>query len=229
MGGIAGMEEARALVADTALWPLVRDFLWDFAPQIHPSWLEEIPGAGAIANNLALSSSPRVKKWILSSLGVEPCFHLFPKDDWSRLLLLDGAKLLEIAKWLGAISFVDPLRRITAPAQVKDFKAAFAGVYPDIFAYAMYFTPAPSKKGAASAAPASDLSPAEVAAFGVSQLWSFVAKLDKPLLRRLELKLPKSATLPDSGREMKRDASRESKNLRLLLKLRFPEAFSLCC
>ena len=34
------IDEARALVADSALWPKVRDFLWDFAQQIHPSWLD---------------------------------------------------------------------------------------------------------------------------------------------------------------------------------------------
>ena len=36
------VEEARNLVADQALWPRVRDFLWDFAPQVHPSWLEDL-------------------------------------------------------------------------------------------------------------------------------------------------------------------------------------------
>ena len=34
------IDDARALVADEALWPRMRDFLWDFTPQIHASWLE---------------------------------------------------------------------------------------------------------------------------------------------------------------------------------------------
>ena len=34
------MDEARDLVADQALWPRVRDFLWDFVPSIHPTWLD---------------------------------------------------------------------------------------------------------------------------------------------------------------------------------------------
>ena len=33
------IDDARALVADEALWPRMRDFLWDFTPQIHASWL----------------------------------------------------------------------------------------------------------------------------------------------------------------------------------------------
>ena len=35
------LDEARELVGDAALWPRMRDFLWDFAPSIHVSWLEE--------------------------------------------------------------------------------------------------------------------------------------------------------------------------------------------
>ena len=35
------LDKARELVGDAALWPRVRDFLWDFAPSIHVSWLEE--------------------------------------------------------------------------------------------------------------------------------------------------------------------------------------------
>ena len=35
------LDEARELVGDAVLWPRMRDFLWDFAPSIHVSWLEE--------------------------------------------------------------------------------------------------------------------------------------------------------------------------------------------
>ena len=34
------IEEARELVSNRLLWPLMRDFLWDFAPSIHASWLD---------------------------------------------------------------------------------------------------------------------------------------------------------------------------------------------
>ena len=38
------IDEARELAADPALWPRVRDFLWDFVPQVHPSWWEGLAG-----------------------------------------------------------------------------------------------------------------------------------------------------------------------------------------
>ena len=36
------IEEARELVSNRLLWPLVRDFLWDFSLQVHPSWGENL-------------------------------------------------------------------------------------------------------------------------------------------------------------------------------------------
>ena len=129
------MDEARALVADQALWPRVRDFLWDFASQVHESWL-----GGLVAPNYqTLLASPRVKRHVLSSLRVTPCFHSFPKGDWSRLLLLDGATLVEIAKWLGAVACAGDLRRVTDGATVRELKAALPGIYPEVFGYTMYF------------------------------------------------------------------------------------------
>ena len=85
------------------------------------------------------TSSPRVKRYVLSSLGVEPCFHRFPKEDGSRLLLLDGETLELIVKWLGALSCAGALRRVTNGATVRELKAALSGVYPEVFGYTMYF------------------------------------------------------------------------------------------
>ena len=78
---------ARALVADQALWPRVRDFLWDFAPSIHSSWIEEFESLkvgkfeGTNSRTLnpsdsqtfKLSNSHTFKRFILSALGIEPC------------------------------------------------------------------------------------------------------------------------------------------------------------
>ena len=157
------IDDARALVADSALWPRIRDFIWDFAPQVHTSWLEGLgleaidAGRDVGSEESQVSSfmcSPRVKRFVLSSLGVPPCFYAFPKGDWSRLLLLDVPTLEAIAKWLGAIASVDALRRVTDGATVRvlhtkdswfgvtypedlpDVKAAIAklkaeGVYPE--------------------------------------------------------------------------------------------------
>ena len=143
------LDEARELVGDAALWPRMRDFLWDFAPQVHESWLgglavrwlgsegsaQSQDNAAAQLPNYLTASSPRVKRFILESLGVEPFFHDFPKDDWSRLALLDGATLLEIAKWLGALACAGELRRVTNGATVRELRTALRGVYPEVFGF----------------------------------------------------------------------------------------------
>ena len=148
MGELIDMEGARALVADQTLWPRVRDFLWDFAPQVHESWLDGLPGLETLdarrdGNSSLVSclmSSPRTKSFLLSSLGVTPCFHAFPKDDWSRLFLLDGATLESVAKWLGALVCADSLRQVTEGKVVRALKTALPGVYPEVFGYTAYFS-----------------------------------------------------------------------------------------
>ena len=216
------MDEARALVADQALWPRVRDFLWDFASQVHESWL-----GGLVAPNYqTLLASPRVKRHVLSSLRVTPCFHSFPKGDWSRLLLLDGATLEEIARWLGAVACAGDLRRVTDGATVRELKAALPGVYPEVFGYTMYFKgidlaakDAKSAKGRMSE---------DVVSTGLSIIVSLLASLPEALSSRLEFKLPKGlcdlCVLCGENERPALDAA-----VKRLLKLKFPEAYKLCC
>ena len=216
------MDEARALVADQALWPRVRDFLWDFASQVHESWL-----GGLVAPNYqTLLASPRVKRHVLSSLRVTPCFHSFPKGDWSRLLLLDGATLEEIARWLGAVACAGDLRRVTDGATVRELKAALPGIYPDVFGYTMYFKgidlaakDAKSAKGRMSE---------DVVSTGLSIIVSLLDSLPEALSSRLEFKLPKGlcdlCVLCGENERPALDAA-----VKRLLKLKFPEAYKLCC
>ena len=216
------MDEARALVADQALWPRVRDFLWDFASQVHESWL-----GGLVAPNYqTLLASPRVKRHVLSSLRVTPCFHSFPKGDWSRLLLLDGAMLEEVAKWLGAVACAGDLRRVTDGATVRELKAALPGIYPDVFGYTMYFKgvdlaakDAKSAKGRMSE---------DVVSTGLSIIVSLLDSLPEALSSRLEFKLPKGlcdlCVLCGENERPALDAA-----VKRLLKLKFPEAYKLCC
>ena len=216
------MDEARALVADQALWPRVRDFLWDFASQVHESWL-----GGLVAPNYqTLLASPRVKRHVLSSLRVTPCFHTFPKGDWSRLLLLDGATLEEIARWLGAVACAGDLRRVTDGATVRELKAALPGIYPDVFGYTMYFKgvdlaakDAKSAKGRMSE---------DVVSTGLSIIVSLLDSLPEALSSRLEFKLPKGlcdlCVLCGENERPALDAA-----VKRLLKLKFPEAYKLCC
>ena len=236
MGGLIDIERARALVSDRMLWPRVRDFLWDFTPQVHPSWLESLPGcamsdasdAQGMALVPSLMSSPRTKRFILSSLGVEPCFHAFPKEDWSRLLLLDGTTLESSAKWMGALVCAGALRRLTDGATVRALKAALPGVYPDVFAYTAYFNRWIAGELERLDGGSSGGSPVDrLVRCGMGSLFSFLAELPAPLQRRLRLKLPKtfSESVSDDPIARRFDDAAVSK----LLKLKFSEAHALCC
>ncbi len=224
------MDEARELVADAALWPRVRDFLWDFAAQVHVSWLEGLDNLEGLEqrNDLALLDSPHVKRHILETLGVEPCFHTFPKDDGSRLILLDGSTLESLVKWLGALACADALRKVTDGATVRALKAALPGVYPEVFGFAAYFGKWKVESGEwkVNGVDAGD----KVVAVGNKILVSVLSSLPAQLLRRLELKLPKNTRTSDADTASEIPAN--SFNFQFvskLLKLRFPEAYALCC
>ena len=220
------IDDARALVSDQTLWPLVRSFLWDFAPQVHRSWIE---GLGLIDHLDSperleqLGRSPRVKKYVLSALGVSPCFHTFPRDDWSRLLLLDGATLESIVKWLGALACADELRRVTAGATVRELKASLPGIYPEVFGYMMYFKGIDFQRKGDDA---KGCGVQDVVSAGVSILVSLLDSLPSSLVSRLKFKLPKDLCTSASLR-LKQETC--VKVLAKLLKLKFPEAYKLCC
>ena len=219
MDGVITMEDARALVGEVKLWPRVRDFLWDFAPQVHESWLEP--------NQLSLKDSPRVKRYILDSLGVEPCFHTFPKEDGSRILLLDGATLESAAKWLGALACAESLRRVTSGEVVRELKSKLRGIYPEVFGYTAYF-----KENDFQRRDAETLSAQRISEDGCKMLFSVLSELPEPLIRRMKLKFPKglcelcvSAPLRLKERSSQINLSAVLK----LFKLKFPEAYKLCC
>lgn len=229
------MDEARELVADQKLWPRVRDFLWDFAPSIHESWIEGMFGSLEVSKFWdrqtsklpSIQTSRHLKKALLDSLGVEPCFHTFPKDDGSRLLLLDGATLESIAKWLGALVCAEQLRRVTDGATVRSLKAALPGIYPEVFGFAAYFGKWRMEneewkiEGDAGAC---------ICRLGHQILFSVLSSLPAPLLRRLELKLPKDSLVGVPASDGNSPFSIFNfQFVSKLLKLRFPEAYALCC
>lgn len=239
MDGLIDIDAARALVSDAALWPRVRDFLWNFAAQIHPSHLSSlpVPAVPSVPAVSALQSSPRVSRWILRELSVEPCFHPFPAGDNSRLLLLDSGTLLSIACWLGALASADALRRVTRGPDVAALKAALPGVFPAVFSYAPYFSKS------ALFATSRETAPAVILSTGFSLLFSTLFHLPPALLRRFRLKLP--ASIPEQSfdaqavERLTRETGKPSphqparltntQTVQLLLKLHFPEAFALCC
>lgn len=213
MDGVIDIEQARAMVADKALWPRIRDFLWDFASQIHADWKAEL----AIPAGL---DTPRTRRYVLDVLGVAPCFHGFPKEDGSRLLLLDAATLESVAKWLGALACAESLRRVTDGATVRELKKELPGVYPEVFGYTAYFREFDSR-GAAEAQRLEE----RVPEIGCGILLAAVAGLPKPLVSRLKFKLPKKLCAAAPLRETKIKYPVILK----LLKLKFPEAYAICC
>ena len=212
------LDEARKLVSNRLLWPRVRDFLWDFAPQVHESWLEP--------NQLSLKDSPRVKRYILDSLGVEPCFHAFPKEDGSRILLLDGATLESVAKWLGALACAESLRRVTSGEIVRELRAKLRGIYPEVFGFSEYFRKL--KVENVKCTGGEDVGE-HIVRVGSSLLFALVGQLPKPLRDRLRFKLPKALSSGECSDSQLSALNFKLSTLQLLLKLRFPEAYKLCC
>ena len=229
------IDEARELVADQKLWPRVRDFLWDFAPSIHESWIEGMFGSLEVSKFWdrqtsklpSIQTSRHLKKALLASLGVEPCFHTFPKDDGSRLLLLDGATLESMAKWMGALACAEQLRRVTDGTTVRSLKAALPGIYPEVFGFAAYFGKWRMENGEWKIEGDAG---AGICRLGRQILFSILSSLPAPLLRRLELKLPKDSLVGVPASDGNSPFSIFNfQFVSKLLKLRFPEAYALCC
>ncbi len=211
-------EQARALVGDSALWPLMRDFLWDFPSQVHASWLDD-------ERLEEFVSSVHVKRHVMAMLGLEPCFHAFPQDDASRLLLLDGPTLESAVKWLGAIAAAESLRLVTSGKDVRELKSALSGVYPELFGFTPYFHKLGKEDVLRGRDAGSGTLSDAVVSLGYHTLLSQVEKLPKPLLARFKYKFPKAVVESVPPCEVKADVS----SVYLLLKLRFPEAYRLCC
>ena len=114
-------------------------------------------------------------------------FELFPAKDPSRLKLLDEETRTSIGRWLDAIAAADGWRKIVDGVRVRELKAEYPGVYPDVFRYAAYFAK-----------------------------WRGV--LDE---------MVRTATA--KGCRVSQVECPDFNMVLLLLKLKFPEAYELCC
>mgnify|MGYP007069907618 CR=1 FL=1 len=87
MDGLIDIASARTLVA-APLWPRIRDFLWNFPSQIHPSWFDRLtvgpldrflpPPDSRPSGQPAPRLPSRIARWLCTELSVEPCFHANP-------------------------------------------------------------------------------------------------------------------------------------------------------
>ena len=217
------LADARALVS-SALWPAVRTFLWDFASLCDPARLAAAGGwGGAALRSLDPLSSSRVARAAERALGLSAFFHPFPASDGSRLLLLSRESYDRLALFLGALALAPALRRVAIGAEVRVLKAALPGVYPEVFGYTAYFPQGDFQRRGAE----TQSLPESVAALGCAILLAALANLPASLVSRLTFKLPKTLCASAALRE-KKDTVTLSAILKLL-KLKFPEAYSLCC
>lgn len=126
---------------------------------------------------------PKVREY----LAAGGAFESFPAKDPSRLKLLDVATRQAIGVWIEAIALADSWRKIVDGAVVRELKASYSGVYPEVFRYTAYFV-------------------------------KWRSMLDEMVCKAKEQGCPISQVeCPDFTMVL------------LLLKLKFPEAYNLCC
>ena len=78
---------------------------------------------------------PKVRAYLAA--GGE--FELFSGKSPSRLKLLDESTRSSIGKWIEAIALADGWRKVVDGAKVRELKAEYPGIYPDVFRYTAYF------------------------------------------------------------------------------------------
>jgi len=205
------MKDARALVRDERHWPLVREFLFGFAPLADAARVDAACGAGTAARR----GSPRVDAFVCARLGVTPLFHAFPADDGSRLLLLPAQTYLNIGLWLAALARADALRNVISGARVRELKAALPGVYPDVLKVAPYF-----HKWQLPAADGDDF-----AVNGLRYLATALKDLPVELLGRQRLRFP----VEREGGFNPLDGEVPFAEINRLMQIQFPKEYALCC
>ena len=129
------------------------------------------------------------KLWpkVRAHLAAGAPFEAFPPKDPSRLKLLDESTRTAVGRWIEAIAAADGWRRIVDGAKVRELKAEYPGVYPEVFRYTAYFGK-----------------------------WRGVLE-----------KMSRAAA--EKGCKVSEVDCPDFEMVLLLLKLKFPEAYELCC
>ncbi len=58
----------------------------------------------------------------------------------NRLVLLDRETLVQIRLWLDALAHAEEWKKVVDGAKVRELKALYPGIYPDVFRYLPYFS-----------------------------------------------------------------------------------------
>ena len=79
-------------------------------------------------------------------MNTEEARRLIDSPDWPKIKaqLLAGGDFTpypagEVAKWLEAVGKIDEWRKVVDGAKVRELKAAYPGIYPEVLRLAPYF------------------------------------------------------------------------------------------
>jgi len=126
---------------------------------------------------------------------------------------------------LGALACANVLRRVTDGATVRALKAELPGVYPEVFGFTAYFAGFDwTATGAENAK-----TPDAVLTIGLGLLSSLLDACPAPLVKRFTLKLPKKLCDSCVPCDEKKERPSTGGAVKKLLRLKFPEAYKLCC
>ena len=84
---------------------------------------------------------PQVREYLARGGG----FESFPAGVGSRLKLVDGETLSKIDMWVEALGRCGEWKGVVEGGKVRELKAKYPGVYPEVFRYEAYFTKFPEK------------------------------------------------------------------------------------
>jgi len=58
----------------------------------------------------------------------------------NRLVLLDSETLAQVRLWLDALAHAEQWKKVVDGEKVRELKAEYPGIYPDVFRYLPYFS-----------------------------------------------------------------------------------------
>ncbi len=67
-------------------------------------------------------------------------FCVYPTGDMRRIGYLDGETRRSIELWKEALAKADGWKKIVSGEEVRSLRAAYPGVYPEVFRYQIYFS-----------------------------------------------------------------------------------------
>lgn len=233
-GAALTLDAARELLSAGKVWPLLRDFLWNFAPLVDGARVATLATHPALAGLLKPPYAKGLAETILAHVGVTPVFYAFPPENGSRLLLLPRETYEQLARWLGVVLYAEGLRTVLNGAQVRMLRQQLGGAYPEALNYTAYF----SKWGAVLEAVREALPPVPavlevgfagaVRAAGFRMLASLLREVPAAVWARQRVRFPVADEPLFEPLPAEVLSSERLDLLFLLLKLRFPEANDLC-